>query len=165
MLAQGWGGEGMKDMVYASLNFILNWRNITNFLACFYITLTVRKKNKHIYSWQCWIWLPSLVLLWNMKREVATVYTTSNPLPNHFPFAWSESGIYQKDMAKCCSKCTRMHRNKVQGCTATQFGVSALLCTLILKPKQHKNHRTLTDVLWHIQLKMHMPHPACVRGI
>lgn len=62
----------------------------------------------------------------------------------------------------CCSKCTRMHRNKGQGCTATEFGVSALLHTLILKPKQHKNHRTLTDV--HIHLKIHVPHPACVHG-
>lgn len=104
-----------------------------------------------------------------MKQDTATVCAlnltlTLNPLPIHFPLCWNESGIYQKDMAKYYSKCPRMHRNKVQGCTATEFGVSALLCTLILKPKHHKKHRTVTDVLWYIQLKIHVPHPACVHG-
>lgn len=84
-LAQGWGREGMKDMGYASQNLILNWRNITCFLTCFYITLAFRQKNIHIDSWQCWIWLESLVLLWNTKREVATVCATLNALASHFP--------------------------------------------------------------------------------
>lgn len=68
MLAQGWGGEGMKDMVCISLNFILNWTDVTNFLACFYIILGVRQENIHPYSQQCWTWLEILVLLWNMKH-------------------------------------------------------------------------------------------------
>lgn len=82
-----------------------------------------------------------------MKHEVATVCATLNPLPNHFSLCLEGVRDLPQGHGKVLLQVHQNAQSKVQGCTATEFGVSALLRTLILKPKQHKNHKTLTDVL------------------